>query len=93
MFAGEGKVSELDQGQMSEPGISPGKGEEVVKAWRPVGERIYCSINGHAIDAQQRGFDMREMREQKVVQYIDYLSYPGAMEEDSYERPCTGGCY
>lgn len=99
LFVGEGEISELSQSQLSELGISQGKEEaqgsskEVVKAWRPIGEKQYCSINGHTIDAQQPGFDMREMKEQKVIQYIDYLNYPEPREEDSHERPCTGGCY
>ena len=97
IFAGDGEIVEVDpaEARVSVEG-SEASGNETVKAWRPrrgPDSKFdgYLSVNGHTIDAKQKGFDMRVLTEKKHVLYCDGLSEPEG--PSSYERPGDGGCY
>jgi hypothetical protein len=89
-FAGEGEVEEVE-----------GPDGEKRKVWHPKrGSKegrgqgnMYLSVNAHAIDADQEGFDMREWTEQKLLWYLDTLHHDTDMAAPSVERPQPGGCY
>lgn len=82
-FAGEGEVVEEEEGG--------GK-----SFWRVKKEgegKAYLSVNGHAIDAEQEGFDLRDWTEGKKLAYLNYLTDDLEKRIPSSERPPSGGCY
>lgn len=93
IFAGDGEVV-----QVPGPGLalsnegSDATAKQLVKAWRPRrGGDVYLSVNGHTIDTDQEGFDMRVLTEKKQILYVDCLSEPEGPA--TYERPHKGGSY
>ncbi|OAQ57999.1 hypothetical protein VFPPC_11748 [Pochonia chlamydosporia 170] len=94
IFEGEGEVVELD---LEELGVH-GRGERGTKTqlWRPkkggghpeLGN--YVSVNGHTVDANQDGFDMRELTEKNFVMYCDCF---GDETPPRYGKPQVHGCY
>lgn len=69
------------------------------KVWHPRKDRVegpdegslYLSVNAHAIDAGQEGFDMREWTEKKWLWYLDFLD--DSSRAASADHPLPGGCY
>jgi hypothetical protein len=53
----------------------------------------YLSLNGHTIDANQDGYDMRILTESKDVMYCDCLSQPENEAPLTFSRPQANGCY
>lgn len=94
IFAGESETVEVNSAEVrgSDEG-SEAADNKPVKVWRPKrgGDQTYLSVNGHTIDANQAGFDMRILTEKKQVLYVDCLSEPEG--PSTYDRPPNGGCY
>lgn len=87
-FRGEGEVEEVE-----------GPDGEKVTAWHPkTGSqqgygpgKMYLSVNGHAIDAGQEGFDLREWAEKKWMLYMNLLD--DSNKNGPTAEPPAGGCY
>ncbi|KND88893.1 hypothetical protein TOPH_06423 [Tolypocladium ophioglossoides CBS 100239] len=97
IFGGEGEVVDVDLAALGVSGAGQaGKG---TKAWRPKrdGGRPkygnYLSVNGHSVDAGQKGFDMRELTDKKYVLYCDCLSDKAQEAPARYGRPQDYGSY
>lgn len=56
-----------------------------------VGNDNFLVVNGQLVDANQ-GFDMRQLTEKKIVQYIDMLNDEDPAAAD-FQRPQENGCY
>lgn len=97
IFAGEGEVVNVDVAELGVPFV--GEVGKETKAWRP--ERDgghpqygnYLSVNGHSVDAGQKGFDMRELTDNKFVMYCDCLSGEAHEAPARYDRPQDNGAY
>ncbi|KAJ6787045.1 hypothetical protein PWT90_03184 [Aphanocladium album] len=94
-FMGDGRVADAQPGEF---GIG---GEASVKVWRPTGPQAgsnvkktgcYLSVNGHTLDAGQKGLDMREWVETESVMYYDFLNDDEA-GPGRYGKPHPGGSY
>ncbi|GFP54448.1 hypothetical protein ACSS6W_002244 [Trichoderma asperelloides] len=102
---GEGEIVETSLPRaIVFPGTAPSsEGESVsVKAWRltPVDftegiphKGSYLSVNGHTVDAEQEGFDLREWVESKCIGYIDILHGLDERKPARCDRPQVGGSY
>ncbi|KAL7952020.1 hypothetical protein V8C42DRAFT_24791 [Trichoderma barbatum] len=103
IFHGEGEIVDVSLPEAI-ASASADSGSETggvaVKAWRPKKVELsagiphkgsYLSVNGHTIDAGQKGFDLREWAETKAIMYLDLLPDGGLPQR--CERPHVGGSY
>jgi hypothetical protein len=71
----------------------PGGGKETHMAWNlhpdTDRENSYLSINLYTIDANQPGFDLRELHERGMIEYLDWLGESGKRGD----VPHPGGLY
>ena len=92
---GDSEVVDVDLAAMGVAGHAAAEAGEKTKVWRVKNtgqhpeKANYLSVNGHTIDAGQ-AFGMRELTDEKVVQYYDYLHDEAA---GRYDKPHPGGCY
>lgn len=104
IFYGEGEVVDVSLPEAVALADAKSGFEEddvSVKAWRPKKVELnaniphqgsYLSVNGHTIDAGQKGVDLREWVETKAVMYLDILPSEGRMPPRC-ETPHVGGSY
>lgn len=96
-FMGTGEVVDLDLAELCVPGYTD-KGQKT-RVWRAKEDGghpeygTYLSFNGNTVDASSKSFDMREIVEQKCVQFYDYLAEGEKRQPVRYGRPHQGGCY
>jgi len=98
LLEGEGEVKEINlAGQGVDLKRASIHGDEtMVKVFRPKSEgwkeeETTCfRVNAHTLGAKQEGLDMREWKENKWIQYVNWLE---EIEGGSYERPFISGCY
>jgi hypothetical protein len=100
LFGGAGERSEVD---LTEWNLTGQDGEKLgkVTGWRPKAEGWgenrglgkYMSINGYTIDADQEGFDLRELTEMKAVEYLDCLELTAEERDPRVDRPFENGAY
>ncbi|KAK0724242.1 hypothetical protein B0H67DRAFT_679912 [Lasiosphaeris hirsuta] len=99
-YMGEGEVVDVD---LAELGVELEAGQEAkTKVWRPKREGwkegkangCYLSVNGHAIEAGQEGFDLTQLVDNKWVLYYDFLELGGGeAKAQRYGTPHEYGTY